>query len=122
MDALPNTLLWPVAESSPAVLAEYQFYVKGGSRMLDPQQQKPPTLEEPLAGGYCVGNPDACIRVIEEFEEMGVDEIMPIFQAGHATHQEVMNSIRLFGKYVIPHFKEKEQRAKGTARPSAADN
>jgi alkanesulfonate monooxygenase SsuD/methylene tetrahydromethanopterin reductase-like flavin-dependent oxidoreductase (luciferase family) len=91
--------------------------------MMDPQQQKPPTPEELLAGGgYCVGNPDACIRVIEEFEAMGVDEIMPIFQAGHATHQEVMNSIRLFGKYVIPHFKEKEQRAKKAARPSPADN
>ena len=40
---------------------------------------------------------------------MVVDEIMPIFQAGRATHQKVMNSIRLFGKYVIPHFQEKEK-------------
>ena len=48
--------------------------------------------------------------MIEDFESMGVDEIMPIFQAGRATHAEIMNSIRLFGKYVIPHFKEKEKR------------
>ena len=41
---------------------------------------------------------------------MGVDEIMPIFQAGRASHEEVMNSIRLFGRYVIPHFREKEKR------------
>ena len=54
-----------------------------------------------------MGDPDACIRVIEEFEAMGVDEIMPIFQAGYATHEEVMNSIRLFGEYVIPHFQKK---------------
>ena len=53
---------------------------------------------------------------------MGVDEIMPIFQAERATHQEVMNSIRLFGKYVIPHFREKEKRAKDPARQTAADN
>ena len=72
---------------------------------------KPPTPEELLAGGgYCVGDPDACIRVIEEFEAMGVDEIMPIFQAGYATHEEVLNSIRLFGEYVIPHFRAKEQK------------
>jgi hypothetical protein len=38
-----------------------------------------------------------------------VDEIMPIFQAGRASHDEIMNSIRLFGKYVIPHFREKEK-------------
>ena len=41
---------------------------------------------------------------------MGVDEIMPIFQAGYATNEEVMNSIRLFGEYVIPHFRAKEGR------------
>jgi alkanesulfonate monooxygenase SsuD/methylene tetrahydromethanopterin reductase-like flavin-dependent oxidoreductase (luciferase family) len=116
------TLEWAGVDPD-SVPAEYQFYIKGGSRMLDPQQQRPPTLEELLAGGgYCVGNPDACIRVIEEFEAIGVDEIMPIFQAGHATHQEVMNSIRLFGKHVIPHFKDKEQRAARAARPSTADN
>ena len=90
---------------------------------LDSQQQKPPTPEQLLAGGgYCVGDPDACIRVIEDFETMGVDEIMPIFQAGRATHQEVMNSIRLFGKYVIPHFQEKEKRAKGCTREKATEN
>ena len=43
---------------------------------------------------------------------MGVDEVMPIFQAGHATHKEVMNSIKLFGKYVIPHFRQKDQKAR----------
>ena len=68
-----------------------------------------------------MGNPDDCIRVIEEFEAMGVDEIMPIFQAGYATNEEVMNSIRLFGKYVIPHFREKDKRQQAAEQsaPSA---
>ena len=35
---------------------------------------------------------------------------MPIFQAGYATNEEVLNSIRLFGEYVIPHFRKKEGR------------
>ena len=118
------TLEWSGVD--PALVpAEYQFYlqggaVRGGGPSADPQQQQPPTPDELLAGGgYCVGDPDACIRVIEEFESMGVNEIMPIFQAGYATHEEVMNSIRLFGKYVIPHFREKEKRGK-TAGPSVA--
>ena len=100
---------------------EYQFYVSGGSvrgggPSQDPQQQSAPSQDDLLAGGgYCVGNPDDCIRVIEEFESMGVDEVMPIFQAGHATHKEVMNSIKLFGKYVIPHFQQKDQKSIPTA-------
>ncbi len=90
---------------------DYKFYQEGGAHKLDPQMTAPPTPEQLLAGGgYCVGDPDACIRVIEEFEAMGVDEVMPIFQAGYATQADVMNSIRLFGKYVIPHFQEKEKR------------
>ena len=97
---------------------EYQFYVsggavRGGGPSQDPQQQSAPSQDDLLGGGgYCVGNPDDCIRVIEEFESMGVDEVMPIFQAGHATHKEVMNSIKLFGKYVIPHFQQKDQKAR----------
>ena len=96
------------------VPSDYQFYLQGGSRNMvsqDPQQQETPSPDQLLSGGgYCVGDPDSCIKVIEDFESMGVNEIMPIFQAGRATHEEIMNSIRLFGKYVIPHFKEKERR------------
>jgi alkanesulfonate monooxygenase SsuD/methylene tetrahydromethanopterin reductase-like flavin-dependent oxidoreductase (luciferase family) len=116
------TLEWSGVDPG-SVPESYRFYMKGGSRMLDPQQQKPPTPQELIAGGgYCIGNPDSCIQVIEEFEAMGVDEIMPIFQAGHATHDEVMNSIRLFGKYIIPHFREKAKQAGAAAGRSAADN
>ena len=107
------TLEWSGVDSN-LVPEDYQFYFQGAARggpSQDPQQQAPPTSDQLLAGGgYCVGDPDACIQVIEEFESMGVDEIMPIFQAGRASHEEVMNSIRLFGRYVIPHFREKEKR------------
>jgi len=34
---------------------------------------------------------------------------MPVFEAGHITHEMAMSSIRLFGKYIIPYFKEKEK-------------
>ena len=89
----------------------------------DPQQQETPTPEQLLSGGgYCVGDPVSCIKVIEDFESMGVDEVMPIFQAGRATHKEVMNSIRLFGKYVIPHFKEKERRKQINHQTETAGN
>ena len=88
----------------------------------DPQMRQGISPEEVLSSGrFCVGTPDECIEVIENYERIGADEIMPIFQAGPATDAEVKNSIRLFGKYVIPHFKEKERRAQATAGAAADD-
>jgi alkanesulfonate monooxygenase SsuD/methylene tetrahydromethanopterin reductase-like flavin-dependent oxidoreductase (luciferase family) len=58
-------------------------------------------------GRYAIGDPDDCIRYLEQCEAMGLDEVMPLFQLGPVRHEEVMESLRLFGKYVIPHFKAK---------------
>ena len=63
-------------------------------------------------GTFCGGNPDACIRTTELYEEQGVDQFLPLFQAGRIPHEKIMSSIRLFGKYVIPHFREKDRKAK----------
>ena len=71
-------------------------------------------------GSFCAGDPDACIRIAERYESFGIDQLMPIFQAGGIPHEKVMKSIRLFGKHVIPHFQEKErkaQQAAGTTTP-----
>jgi alkanesulfonate monooxygenase SsuD/methylene tetrahydromethanopterin reductase-like flavin-dependent oxidoreductase (luciferase family) len=69
-------------------------------------------------GRFCIGNPDDCIEYIEKYEAMGVDEMMPLFQVGPVTHEEVMESLRLFGTYVVPHFAAKEKREAA----AAADN
>ena len=52
-------------------------------------------------GRYCIGNPDDCLKFIEQYIPTGVDEIMPLFQIGTMAHKEVMETIRLFGKHVI---------------------
>ena len=66
-------------------------------------------------GRFCIGNPDDCIEYIEKYEAMGVDEMMPLFQVGPVSHEEVMESLRLFGKYVVPHFAAKEKKAAAAA-------
>lgn len=71
-------------------------------------------------GRFCIGNPDDCIEYIESYEAMGVDEIMPLFQVGPVSHEEVMESLRLFGKYIIPHFQDKARKA-GAATATADD-
>ena len=53
-------------------------------------------------GRYCIGNPDDCLKFMEQYIPTGVDEIMPLFQIGTMAHKEVMETLRLFGKHVIP--------------------
>jgi len=69
------------------------------------RQDETSSLELIEQGGrFCIGDPDDCIRYLEQYAAMGVDEIMPLFQVGPVSHQEVMETLRLFGKYIIPHF------------------
>ena len=53
-------------------------------------------------GRYCIGNPEDCLKFMERYIPTGVDEIMPLFQIGTMAHKEVMETLRLFGKHVIP--------------------
>jgi alkanesulfonate monooxygenase SsuD/methylene tetrahydromethanopterin reductase-like flavin-dependent oxidoreductase (luciferase family) len=52
------------------------------------------------------GDPDTCIRKIEEYRRLGADGVLCMMQTGNIAHEHVMKSIELFGKYVIPHFKD----------------
>jgi alkanesulfonate monooxygenase SsuD/methylene tetrahydromethanopterin reductase-like flavin-dependent oxidoreductase (luciferase family) len=61
--------------------------------------------------GFLIGDPDTCIETLEQYEKLGVDGVMCSLQQGPTTHEEAINTIRLFGKYVIPHFKRKEQKS-----------
>jgi hypothetical protein len=53
---------------------------------------------------FPMGSPEDCIKFIEQFAAVGVEELMFNFQLGPVTHAEVMQSIRLFGTQVIPYF------------------
>jgi len=51
-----------------------------------------------------VGDPDKCIRKLEKYQAAGIDRVLCLMQAGHIPSERVKDSIRLFGKHVIPHF------------------
>jgi alkanesulfonate monooxygenase SsuD/methylene tetrahydromethanopterin reductase-like flavin-dependent oxidoreductase (luciferase family) len=61
-------------------------------------------------GSLCVGNPDAFIKTIEKYEAAGADQVILFMQCGRMPHEKIMKSIKLIGRYVIPHFKEKERK------------
>ena len=103
---------------------DYLHYFRSAQRRLARAESgvTAESLRDPQSG-YCFGDPDACIRVVEAYEAVGVEEMMLRLQVTPATtHEDAMNSLRLFGKYVIPHFKDKERNSQDAARQIVADN
>ncbi|WP_432838343.1 LLM class flavin-dependent oxidoreductase [Dactylosporangium sp. CA-092794] len=55
------------------------------------------------SASFIVGDPETCIAQVQRFADMGVDAIT--MRIDGLPHRELMKSIELFGKYVIPAFK-----------------
>lgn len=51
------------------------------------------------------GSPDTVIRQIEQYEAMGVDEVL--LHLDSVPHQKIMEAIDMVGRYVIPHFNDR---------------
>jgi alkanesulfonate monooxygenase SsuD/methylene tetrahydromethanopterin reductase-like flavin-dependent oxidoreductase (luciferase family) len=57
------------------------------------------------SGAFAMGNPDTVINVLKKYQEAGVDQILCFMQMGNLAHARIMDSIKLFGRHVIPYFK-----------------
>ena len=78
----------------------YQFAVNAVQ-----EERVDKTADDHIASGaFAMGSPETVIKTIEKYREAGVDQILCFMQMGNLPHSKIMNSIRLFGKYVIPHF------------------
>jgi alkanesulfonate monooxygenase SsuD/methylene tetrahydromethanopterin reductase-like flavin-dependent oxidoreductase (luciferase family) len=55
-------------------------------------------------GSGVVGDPDECIETLKRYEASGVDLLLCLLNPYNIPHEKVMQSIELFGKYVIPEF------------------
>jgi alkanesulfonate monooxygenase SsuD/methylene tetrahydromethanopterin reductase-like flavin-dependent oxidoreductase (luciferase family) len=106
-------LVW--RDYDPATVPpDYQGYYARDRRLAEGPHPGEPTPQQVREEGskFCVGTPADCIRFLESYEALGIEEVFLLCAVGPAGHQEVMNTIRLFGEEIIPHF---EARA-----PSAA--
>ena len=45
------------------------------------------------------------IKVLKKYQEVGIDQILCFMQMGNLAHARIMDSIKLFGRHVIPYFK-----------------
>jgi alkanesulfonate monooxygenase SsuD/methylene tetrahydromethanopterin reductase-like flavin-dependent oxidoreductase (luciferase family) len=55
-----------------------------------------------------VGTPAQLREYLLRYEEAGVDQIIFVMQAGRNKHEHIMESLELFGKEVLPEFKERD--------------
>ena len=57
----------------------------------------------------CVGTPEQLRDYLRRYEEVGVDQLIFVLQAGNNQHQHIMESLELFAKEVMPEFKDRDE-------------
>jgi len=57
-----------------------------------------------------VGTPDQLRDYLLRYEECGVDQVIFCFQAGKNRHEHIMEALELFGREVLPEFKERDEK------------
>ena len=62
-------------------------------------------------GIIVAGDPDSCIEAVKLHEATGVDQLQFLMATETVDHQNVLKSIEMFGKHVIPAFKKTQEPA-----------
>jgi alkanesulfonate monooxygenase SsuD/methylene tetrahydromethanopterin reductase-like flavin-dependent oxidoreductase (luciferase family) len=55
------------------------------------------------SGAAIFGSPESCIKAIEKFQSLGYSQVL--IRIDSVPHDKILKSIEMFGRYVIPHFK-----------------
>lgn len=93
----------------------YEFYTnmakQGNNNFGVGKDGKPMDMNRLVSDGtMLIGTPDEIIAGIEKYEEAGVTQMVFLVQMGNLAHREILRSIELFGREVIPHFEAKGHR------------
>jgi hypothetical protein len=68
--------------------------------------EAPPTAASSMYNtDHALGDADTAIAYVERLRDAGVDNVMCLIQMGTLGQDEMMESIRIFGEQVIPHFR-----------------
>ncbi len=57
-----------------------------------------------------IGTPEQIRQFLRRYEEAGVDQVIFVMQVGKNSHEDIMSSLELFGKEVLPEFAERDER------------
>src|SRR5205085_1471132 len=61
-----------------------------------------------------IGTPEQIRDYLRRYEECGVDQVIFCSQAGNNRHEDIMESLELFGREVLPEFAERADAAEAT--------
>ncbi|MEM3086590.1 MAG: LLM class flavin-dependent oxidoreductase [Halobacteria archaeon] len=79
----------------------YEFYSHLRSDIVDPLKVKRP-IDLTKNGTILVGAPGTINDAIELYDKIGVTQMVMLVQAGRLPHDKIMESLKLFGKEVLP--------------------
>jgi alkanesulfonate monooxygenase SsuD/methylene tetrahydromethanopterin reductase-like flavin-dependent oxidoreductase (luciferase family) len=83
-------------------LYSYEYLRNLFNMNLDPGDATDAQLKEhPMV---VVGNPDEVIQKLDVLNRAGQDQVICFKQAGRIPHRNIMNSLRLMAKHVLPYF------------------
>jgi hypothetical protein len=57
-----------------------------------------------------VGTPDQIRDYLQRYEDAGVDQVIFCSQSGKNRHEDIMESLELFGRQVLPAFMDRDER------------
>ena len=96
-----------------------EFQNKRAERGYDPEVAvalEQETLGAKVAAGEteglrgAIGTPGQLREFLRRYEEVGVDQIIFVMQAGRNRHEHIMESLELFGAEVLPEFKARDEK------------
>ncbi|MEW6776338.1 MAG: LLM class flavin-dependent oxidoreductase [Bdellovibrionota bacterium] len=88
----------------------YEYYTNMAKRGLSDfsvgRDGKPRDMDRLVEEGtVLIGTPDEIGEAIEKYEQAGVTQMVFLVQMGQLAHRDILASLELFGKEVIPHFR-----------------
>jgi alkanesulfonate monooxygenase SsuD/methylene tetrahydromethanopterin reductase-like flavin-dependent oxidoreductase (luciferase family) len=101
-----------VREARPYIENKYRTYAKWGQdRFLPPEEKFDQPWERFAPGRFIVGDAASVIREIEWYErELGLDHIIGRIQWPGLPQALALETIKLMGERVIPHFRSRDAR------------
>ncbi len=91
----------------------YGHHTPGKTNIWERFKRAQPDMEA-VGAGRGVGTPEQIRKHLQKFSDVGVDQVIFIQQSGKNEHEHICDSLKLFAKSVMPHFKnlEKERERK----------
>ena len=110
-------LVWRGVDPA-TVPPDYQGYYEKDMKLAAGPHPGEKTAQDVVNQGtsFLVGTPEDCIKFVEAYEDMGVEQVFSLNAIGPESHEETMNSLKMFGEHVIPYFKAKEKALKDNSR------